>query len=138
MNMNMKKSIFIVVFFLVSAMSFGQEFIKTNIDELVISNCVQYAKFDTRTESITWLNSSDLPHHTEYFKYNAADSTLKVTYLEKNVPNKPLVYNNIIVQKFNDDGNTVYFVFEKKNNYMCILFGFCVYGDYGYTIKIKK
>ncbi len=54
--MNMKKSIFITVFFLVSVMSFGQEFVKTNIDELFISNCVQYAKFDTRTESITCLN----------------------------------------------------------------------------------
>lgn len=134
----MKRLIFIVVFFLVSVFSFGQEFVKTNIDELVISNCVQYAKFDTRTESIKWLNSSDLPRHTEYFKYNAADSTLKVTYLEKNVPNKPLVYNNIVVQKFNDGGDTIYFVFEKKNNNMYILFGFCVDGDYGYTIRIKK
>ena len=134
----MKKTIFIVVFFLASAMSFGQKFVKTNIDELFISNCVQYAKFDTHTESITWLNSYDLPRHTEYFKYNAADSTLKVTYLEKNVTNKPLVYNNIVVQKFNDDGNTFYFVFEKKNNNMYILFGFYVEGDYGYTIKIKK
>lgn len=134
----MKKLIFIVVFFLASVFSFGQEFVKTNIDELVISNCVQYAKFDTRTESITWLDSSNLPRHTEYFKYNAADSTLKVTYLEKNVPNKPLVYNNIIIQKFNDDGDIIYFVFEKKNNRMNILFGFCIVGDYGYTIKIKK
>ena len=129
----------IAIFFLVSVFSFGQEFVKSNIDELVISESLQYAKYNIHNANVVWLNEVELPRHTEYFRYNAADSTLKVNMLAKKVSNQPIIYKNVVIQKFIDeDGEKTYFVFEKKDNKLYILFGFCVGTTYGYTVQFKQ
>ena len=121
--MNMKKSIFIAVFFLVSSMSFGQNIVTNDINALCIAEYYVY-------ESETIKGTTDVAFS---FNYNVNNKVLKVNtlYTDDTTTGKwyaykaPSIMSNVKIKYYIKDKYYYYYEFIRNNVTM-------------YTIKSKS
>ena len=122
--MNMKKSIFIAVFFLVSAMSFGHNIVTNDINALCIAEYYVY-------ESETIKGTTDVAFS---FNYNVNNKILKVNtlYTDDTTTGKwyadkaPSIMSNVKIKYYIKDKYYYYYYEFIRNNVIM------------YTIKSKS